>query len=82
MGGMWFGVGGGRAWGWGWGYVVLVYGGGPCSYLNRASTAPSSHCGLCTLILCAGTRDLLMHRWVARNIVMATLLVTYPHVCE
>ena len=69
--------------GWGWGGCgVLVYGGVPCSYLNRDSPAPSSHCGLCTLILCAGTRDPLMHRWVARTIVMATLLVTYPHVCE
>ena len=75
---MWFGVGGVRGCGCG----VLVYGGGPCSYLNRASPAPSPHCGLCTLILCAGTRDPLMHRWVARTIVMATLLVTYPHVCE
>ena len=56
--------------------------GGPCSYLNMASPAPSSHCGLYTLILCAGNRDPLMHRWVARTIVMATLLMTYPHVCE
>ena len=56
--------------------------GGPCSYLNRASPALSSHCGLCTLILCAGTRNPLMHWWVARTIVMATLLMTYPHVCE
>ena len=37
---------------------------GSCSYLNRASPAPSSHCGLCTLILCAGTRKPLIHRWV------------------
>ena len=50
--------------------------------LGRARPAPSSHCGLYKLILCAGTRDPLMHRWVARTIVMATLLVTYPHVCE
>ena len=28
--------------------------GGECSYLNSANPAPSSHCGLCTLILCAG----------------------------
>ena len=56
--------------------------GGPCSYLNRASPAPSSHCGLYTLILYAGTRDPLMHRWVAHTIAMATLLVTYRHVCE
>ena len=52
------------------------------SYLNRASPAPSSHCGLCTLILCAGTREPLMHRWVACTNVLATLLVTYPHVFE
>ena len=62
--------------------LVCLCVGGPWSYLNRASPAPSSHFGLCTLILCAGTREPLMHRWVARTIVMATLLVTYPHVCE
>ena len=72
---------GGRR-GGGGGLVCLCMRGVPCSYRNRASTAPSSHCGLCTLILCAGTCDPLMHRWVARTIVMATLLVTYPHVCE
>ena len=74
------GVGGG-GWGWGGGGVV-VWGLRPAIYLNRARPAPSSHCGLCTLILCAGTHDPLMHLWVAHTIVMATLLVTYPHVCE
>ena len=68
--------------GWGGGGWCACLWGCPCSHLNRASPAPSSHCGLCTLILCAGTRDPLMHRWVARTIVMATLLMRYPHVCE
>ena len=73
------GVGGG---GGGWGGGLGVWGLRPAVYLNRARPAPSSHYGLCTLILCAGTRDPLMHLWVARTIVMATLLVAYPHVCE
>ena len=64
----------------GWGGCVGV--GIASSYLNSASPSPFSHCGICTLILCAGTREPLMHRWVARTNVMATLLVTYPHVFE
>ena len=71
-----------EGWRGGRGVVCLCMRGFPALYLNRASPAPSSHCGLCTLILCAGTRDPLMHRWVARTSVMATLLVTYPHVYE
>ena len=80
---LWEGGGwrGGGGWGGGGGGVV-VWGLRPAIYLNRARPAPSSHCGLCTLILCAGIRDPLMHLWVARTIVMETLLVTYPHVCE
>ena len=64
-------------------------GGGGCvgvciasSYLNSASTASSSHCGLCTLILCAGTRDPRIQRWVDRTKVIAIRLLTYPHVFE
>ena len=63
----------------GWGFWVA---GVCCSYLNSANPAPSSHCGLCTLILCAGTRDPRIHRWVARTKVMAILLLTYLHVFE
>ena len=63
----------------GWGGWVL---GVCCSYLNSANPAPSSHFGLCTLILCAGTRDPWIHQWVASTKVMATLLLTYPHVFE
>ena len=56
----------------GWGGWVVVVG---RAYLNSARPAPSSHCGLCTLILCAGTRDPLMHRCVARTKVVAILLM-------
>ena len=52
------------------------------AYLNSATPALSSHCGLCTLILCAGTRDLLMHRCVARTKVILILLLTYLHIFE
>ena len=34
------------------------------AYLNRFSPAPSSHCGRCTLIRCAGTRDPCMQHSV------------------
>ena len=65
-------------WGGGWvGWWVMVVG---RAYLNSASLAPSSHCGLCTLILCAGTRDPLMNRYVARTKVITILLLMYPHV--
>ena len=50
------------------------------AYLNRFSPAPSSHCGLCTLIWCAGTRDPRIQRWVACTKVISILLLTYPHV--
>ena len=43
---------------------------------------PSSHWGRCTLIRCAGTRNPVMQRWVARTKVIAILLLTYPHVLE
>ena len=56
--------------------------GGVCSYLNGDYLALSSHCGLCTLILCAGTLDPRIHWWVARTKVMVILLLTYPHVFE
>ena len=52
------------------------------AYLNSTKLAPSSHCGLCTLILCAGTHDPLIHRCVARTKVIAILILTYPHVFE
>ena len=59
--------------GWGVGLVegscfVVVWN----AYLNSARTAPSSHCGLCTLILCAVTRDPLMHQCVARTKVIGS----------
>ena len=41
------------------------------AYLNKARPDLSYHCGLCTLILCAGTCDPLMHRCVARTKVIA-----------
>ena len=53
-----------------------------CAYLNSLSPAPSSHCGRCTLIRCAGTRDPRMQQWLARTKVIAILLLTYPHVFE
>ena len=49
---------------------------------RRDEAGPLAIEGVADRELCAGTRDPLMHRWVARTIVMATLLVTYPHVCE
>ena len=52
------------------------------SYLQRLSPAPSSHCGRCTLIRCAVTRDPRMQQWLARNKVIAILLLAYPHVLE
>ena len=52
------------------------------AYLNSARSALYSHCSLCTLILCAGTRDPLMHQCVAHTKVIAILLLTYPHVFE
>ena len=52
------------------------------AYLKRLSPAPSSHWSVCTLILCAGTLDPRMQRWVARTKVIAILLLTYPHVLE
>ena len=51
-------------------------------YLNRFSPAPSSHCGRCTLIWCAGTWDLSMQPWVEHTKVIAILLLTYLHVLE
>ena len=52
------------------------------AYLNSANPALSSHCGLCTLILCADTLDPRIHWYVARTEVMAILLLTYPRVFE
>ena len=52
------------------------------AYLNNARPDPSSHCGFCTLILCAGTRDPLMHRCAARTKVIAILLLLYPRIFE
>ena len=52
------------------------------AYLNNARPDPSSHCGLCTLILCVGTRDPLIHRCVACTKVILILLLTYPQVLE
>ena len=52
------------------------------AYLNRFSPVASSHCGRCTLIQCAGTRDPCMQRWVTRTKVIAILLLTYQHVFE
>ena len=52
------------------------------TYLNSASPALCYQCGLCTLILCTGILDPLMHRCVARIKVIEILLLTYPHVFE
>ena len=52
------------------------------AYLNNYRSALSSLCGICTLILCAGTCDPLMHRCVAHTRVIAILLLKYPHVFE
>ena len=52
------------------------------AFLNRFSPAPSSHCGRCTLIRCAGTQDPRMKWWVTRTKVIAILLLTYLHVFE
>ena len=52
------------------------------AYLNRFIPAPSSHCGRCTLIRCAGTRYPCMQWWVVHTKVIAILLLTYPHVFE
>ena len=70
------GGGGGCVGGESW--FVMVW----SAYLNSASPAPSSHCGLCTLILCAGTCDPRIHRCVARTKVIAILILMYPHVFE
>ena len=56
--------------------------GGVESLPEQSQACPISHCSLCTLILCAGTRDPLMHRCVARTEVISILLLTYPHVFE
>ena len=54
----------------GGGFMVVVR-----AYLNNASPAPSSHWGLCSLILCAGTRDPLMYQCVAHTkVIVATLM--------
>ena len=52
------------------------------AYLKRFSPAPSSHCGRCTMIRCAGNRNPSMQQWVARTKVITILLLTYPHVLE
>ena len=52
------------------------------AYLNRFRPAPSSHCGCCTLIRCAGTQDPRMQRWVLRTKLIAILLLTYSHIFE
>ena len=69
------------------GWVGWVVGGSwfvvvGCAYLNSTRPDPSSHCGLCTLIFCAGTSDPLMHQCVARTKVIVILLLSYPHVFE
>ena len=51
-------------------------------HLKSFSPAPSSHWGRCTLIRCAGKRDPRKKKCVARTKVMATLILTYPHVFE
>ena len=52
------------------------------TYLKRLILGMSYHCGLWTLILCAGTLYPWIHQCVARTKVMVTLLLTYPHVFE
>ena len=68
----------------GWGEVRTSYGLriSQHAYLKRLIPSPTSHCGRWTLILCAGTLDPQMHRCVSRIKVMATLLLSYPHVLE
>ena len=51
-------------------------------YLKRLIPAPSSHDRRWILILCAGTINPRMHRFVARTKVMANLLLTYLHNLE
>ena len=51
-------------------------------YMNRLIPAPSYYCGRRTLILCAGTLDPWMHRWVELTKVMTILLLIYPQVLE
>ena len=50
------------------------------AYLNMFIMVPSSQSGRCTLILCARTLDPRMHRFVARTIVIAILLLMYAHI--
>ena len=70
------GCGGGVGWGGCIGVCIAN------SYLNSASPSPSSHCGLYTLILCAGNRDPRIHWWLDRTNVIAILLLTYPHIFQ
>ena len=53
-----------------------------CAYLNRFIHVPYSHCGRCTLIRCAGTRDPRMQWWVERTKAIAILILTYPHILD
>ena len=62
--------------------ALLVLGISWRTYLKRLTPEPSSHCGLCTLILCACTLDLQMHWCVACIKVMAILLLTCLQVLE
>ena len=43
---------------------------------------PSSHCGICTLIWFTGIWDPWFHWCVARNKVIAILLLTYPQILD
>ena len=51
-------------------------------YLCRFIPVLSSHCSRWTLIRIMVNSEPWMQRWVARNILIATLLLTYPHVPE
>ena len=52
------------------------------AYMKGLNLALYFHCRRWTLILCAGTLDPRMHQCVACTKVVATLLLTYPHVLE
>ena len=52
------------------------------AYLKWLIPAPSSHCRHWTLILCTGTLDPRIHRFMAHTKFMATLLLTYLHILE
>ena len=75
--------GGGRVYAWDWGVGrVGCYCDPWRAYLERFIPAPSSHCGRCTLIRCAGTQDPCLQRCVARTRDITILLFKYPHVFD